>query len=377
MQQAVCQLYPTVQARYEFINRGRTPFPDWFKEPLLKAIDQLCELQVTEEELEWLEKTCYFFTPVYLDILKGFRFRKEELAIAVNEGRLEICIQGPWYRTILWEVPLLAIISELHYRDVIGAKYDGEIKKFARTQAKKKANYLWGRFTRFADFGTRRRFSFENHKNVLEEMKMGNTSFIGTSNVYLAKELKLKPIGTQAHEWFMFHAAKDGYRMANKTALRAWASVYKGSLGIALGDTFTTKAFLKAFDGELARLFDGVRQDSGDPIEIGEMIIEHYKTLRIDPTTKTIVFSDALTPERACSLKGHFDKRINTSFGIGTNLTNDVTYKPLNMVIKMTACKPDGNAEWIPTIKLSDSRGKHTGNEKEIEYALRVLKRSW
>jgi len=372
MQQAVCQLYPNAEAEYTFINRGDTQFSDMHCKQLTNAIFKLCHMRFGDEELRWLSDTCYFFTPVYLDFLKSFQFRAEDVYIGTTNGQLEIKIRGPWYRTILWEVPLLAMVSELYYEYVVKADYN---KLLARTKAKQKAHLMHDNMVRYADFGTRRRFSFENHKNVLEVMN--HIGLIGTSNVLLAKKLGLKPIGTQAHEWFMFHAAKDGYRMANKTALRAWADVYKGSLGIALGDTFTTKAFLRAFDGELARLFDGVRQDSGDPIKIGEMIIEHYKKLRINPLSKTIIFSDALTPEKAVALIKHFSNRIKVSFGIGTNLTNDVGYDPLNIVIKMTACKPDGNAEWIPTVKLSDSEGKYTGAPKEIEYAKRILKRSW
>jgi len=183
---------------------------------------------------------------------------------------------------------------------------------------------------------------------------------------------KVKPIGTHAHEWFMFHAAKYGYKMANKLAMENWTDVFRGDLGIALSDTFTTEVFFKSFDRKFAKLYDGVRHDSGDAIEFADKVIQHYQSLGIDPKSKVIVFSDGLTPEKAVEIKNHCRSRIKCSFGIGTNFSNDVGPTPLNMVIKITEAKPEGE-DWIHCIKLSDSKGKHTGDKKEIEVAKYML----
>ena len=203
----------------------------------------------------------------------------------------------------------------------------------------------------------------------------GNT-LIGTSNVHFALRLGMKPIGTHAHEWFMFHAAEQGYRTANKAATDAWVTVYQGDLGIALTDTYTTDVFLQSFDSVKARLFDGVRQDSGDPKAFVDKIVAHYRRLRIDPMTKTVVFSDGLSTEEAVALREYCEGKIRASFGIGTHLTNDVGPTALNMVIKLTECRADRCSSWLPTVKLSDVPGKHTGHADEIDLCMRLLQRS-
>jgi len=222
---------------------------------------------------------------------------------------------------------------------------------------------------KFSDFGTRRRFSYENQAEVVSDLifQCRNT-FNGTSNVHLAYLNNVCPIGTHAHEWFMFHAAKYGFKQANFLSLEHWSNVYQGDLGIALTDTFTTDAFFKSFGKKFSKLFDGVRQDSADPFVFAKKAIKHYESMGIDPESKTIIFSDNLTPEMAVSLNSFCTQEIKCAMGIGTNLSNDVGVKPLNMVIKMVAVKPEEEDEWISTIKLSDSAEKHTGDEKMIEF---------
>jgi nicotinate phosphoribosyltransferase len=181
-----------------------------------------------------------------------------------------------------------------------------------------------------------------------------------------------KPIGTHAHEWFMFHAAKYGFKMANTVGLEHWVDVYRGDLGIALSDTYTTECFFNAFDKKFAKLFDGVRHDSGDPVTFAAKTIEHYRKLGIDPRSKTIIFSDALNYTKVERITNYCRDKIGMSFGIGTNLTNDVSLEPLNMVIKMTEALPE-NEPWIPVVKLSDEKGKYTGNPEMIQLAKQVL----
>lgn len=371
MQNAVVKLYPQSKVKYKFINRGDEVFPDGFAKLLRGEIKKFSKIKLSKNEEKFLTEKCYFFDPVYIDFLKGFKFDPSEVKVKQKKGSLSIEIEGFWYRTILWEVPLLALVSALYFKlkskkninkDKLEKINISKTKKFEKLGAK------------FADFGTRRRYSFSNQRNVVRTLKeYAPNSFIGTSNVRLAYEFNLTPIGTQAHEWFMFHAAKYGFKMANPTALGRWVDIYHGNLGIALSDTFTSETFLESFDTMYAKLFDGVRQDSGDPIKFAENLIEHYKNLRIDPKLKTIVFSDGLNYEKVKNIENKISGKINTSYGIGTYLSNDIPgVKPLNIVIKMIGAAPYG-MDWTSTIKLSDVLGKHTGNEKVIDLAKKVL----
>jgi nicotinate phosphoribosyltransferase len=227
---------------------------------------------------------------------------------------------------------------------------------------------------KFSEFGTRRRFSFDNQRTVVDSaFAFGGPKFVGTSNLLLAMEHNSSPTGTQAHEWFMFHAAMYGYKMANYLAQENWVKVYRGNLGTVLPDTFTTKAFLKSFDTLYAKLFDGGRQDSSSPFDFIDLWVNHYRKLRIDPSLKYILFSDNIKSHKiveeinlACKKYG-----IGDAYGIGTWFSNDVGVTPLNMVIKMTAVKIDG--VWVPTIKLSDVSTKNMGDKQIIELCKKTL----
>jgi len=183
---------------------------------------------------------------------------------------------------------------------------------------------------------------------------------------------KIKPIGTHAHEWFMFHAAKFGFKMANLTGLSNWVKVYRGDLGIALSDTYTTDVFFEQFDKMFTKLFDGVRHDSGDPVRFAEKTIRHYEKMGIDPLSKTIIFSDSLNYGKIARIASYCHNKIGMSFGIGTNLTNDAGLEPMNIVIKLIEAKPEGG-HWTPVIKLSDELGKHTGDKHIIDLARTIL----
>ncbi len=371
MQHAVMELFPYAKAKYQFINRGSNKFPDGFADKLRNQIQEMSGLALTRDEKEFFQKKCYYLPPTYFDFLQGYRYDPDEVKVWQQGGDLYIEVEGYWYRTILWEVPLMALISELYFKE-IGAKPWPEQKII--DVVREKAEFYNALGITYADFGTRRRYSLENHDRVVRTLaQYGKPAFVGTSNVYFAYKYNLTPIGTQAHEWFMFHAAKYGFKVANELALEHWAQVFQGSLGIALADTFTSKAFFQAFNMKLAKLFDGVRQDSGDPIEFAQMAIDHYKKLRIDPTTKTIIFSDSLNPQRVKEIVDFARGKIRVSFGIGTNFTNDVGVEPLNIVIKMIAAQPKDTDYWIPTIKLSDDRGKYTGDPEMIEIAKKIL----
>ena len=370
MQKAAINLFPRATVRYQFTNRGATKFPDGFDKLLKEQIDEMRKLKLTKEEKSFILRRCYFLDPAYIDFLAGYRFDPHEVSIKLQDGDLSISVEGPWFRTILWEVPLLALVSELYFQETKIPKFSDEK---IRQIAEEKMNLYDSLGIKVSDFGTRRRYSYKNHDIIIDTLsKHSDKSFVGTSNVHFAHKYNVTPIGTQAHEWFMFHAAKYGFKMANKIALEHWIDIYRGDLGIALSDTFTTDLFFKFFDTKFAKLFDGVRHDSGDSLVFAEKAINHYKKLGIDPTTKTIVFSDSLTPDKVKEIRDYCKGQIRISFGIGTNFTNDVGVTPLNIVIKMSAAKPEGQ-DWIPTIKLSDVDGKHTGDKDMIDLCKRVI----
>lgn len=372
MQNAVIKRFPYAHARYAFINRGEHAFPEGFGEALRGEVDRMVVLCLTEEEKRYLETTCPYLDPTYLDFLAGFRYDPREVTIEQQGGELSVVIEGPWYRTILWEVPLMALISELWYR-LRGVAVSEEDEALIEQRTREKIELYRQHGLKIAEFGTRRRFSFAVHDRVVEALRhYGGEAFSGTSNVLLAMRHGVKPIGTHAHEWFMFHGARFGFKMANSLALEHWVDVYRGDLGIALTDTFTTRAFFESFDKKFAKLFDGVRHDSGDPIEFADATIAHYQRLGINPLSKTIIFSDALTPEKVERIRAFCQGRIGMAFGIGTNFTNDIGVAPMNMVIKMVEARPEGQG-WLPVVKLSDVPTKNTGDPEMIALAKRIL----
>ncbi|MDH6305022.1 nicotinate phosphoribosyltransferase [Parabacteroides sp. PF5-5] len=366
---AIQRLYPWAYVRYEFMNRGGTLFPKGFAERLREEVKALSSLRMTKEEKAYISKRCYFFDPVFIDFLEGYRYNPDEVHITQDEeGHLEVMVEGYWYRTVLWEVPLMAIISELYFQMMGVSPQDAEKKAVDKALQLKELN------ADFSDFGTRRRFSYDVHDKVISSFKAhGGAQFKGTSNIYLAMKYDTTPIGTMPHEWFMYHGALFGYRIANMKALEAWVDVYQGSLGITLTDTYTTDAFYQSFSLKQAKLFDGVRWDSGDPLSFTDKTIRFYEEMRIDPLSKTIVYSDSLNLERVKEIKQYVNGRIHDAYGIGTYFTNDVGASPLNMVIKLTEVKQDMNHHFRHAVKLSDTPGKHTGNLKEIKLCKQTL----
>lgn len=370
MQNAVVKLFPKAKARYSFINRGQHAFPEGFGDALRQAINDMANVQLTSAEKQFFALTCPYIDPTYFDFLQGYRYDPREVHITQNGTDIKVDIEGLWYRTILWEVPILSIICELYYQ-LTGAERmpDKEVTDVAR---KKIERYRTLGVT-IAEFGTRRRHSYAAHRLVVEQLKQhGASSFIGTSNVHMAMLNQTKPIGTHAHEWFMFHGAKYGFKMANLLGLEHWSDVYRGDLGIALSDTYTSTVFFTQFDKKLTKLFDGVRHDSGDPLDFADETIQHYERHGIDPRSKTIIFSDGLNYEKVNRIAKHCQDRIGISFGIGTNFTNDVGLPTMNIVLKMIEALPD-EGQWTPVVKLSDEPGKHTGDERAIRLAKELL----
>ncbi|MDU1891601.1 MAG: nicotinate phosphoribosyltransferase [Dysgonomonas sp.] len=366
---AIQKLYPWSYVKYAFTNRGGTQFPEGFAERMKEEVASMANLKLTKEEKHFVEKRCYFFDPVFIDFMEGYRYDPSEVTIIQNGGDLSVIIEGYWYRTVLWEVPLMAIISELYFQ-MTGAK-----PELVEEKAKAKAIALKEMSADYSDFGTRRRFSFEVQDKVVEILKANSGEcFKGTSNLYLAMKHDTTPIGTMPHEWFMYHGAVFGYRSANIKGLEAWVDVYDGSLGISLTDTYTSDSFFNSFSLKQAKLFDGVRHDSGDPIVFAEKAIKFYEDNRIDPISKTLVFSDSLNVDVVKHIKEKIAGRIHDTYGIGTFLSNDVGVKPLNIVIKLTDVKPHKKyKEYLKAVKLSDVPGKNTGDSKEIEISKMTL----
>lgn len=365
MMMVIIKHFSDVKVRYEFFNRGKTKFPPNFSDKLKELVEQMQYLFLEKEEGDYLN-TLPFLSPFFVEYLRGYNFDPSEVHISQSKGELKISVYGYWFRTILWEVPLMALISQLYF-EMTGEEIDSVEMRTMRNL--KKGNFFKDNNILYADYGTRRRYSLQNHEKVLNDLIFSSTpSIVGTSNVYLAKKLGIKPLGTLAHELISTIGALEGYQEANKKTMDYWADVYGGALGTMLTDTFTTKQFFKEFDMKHAKLFDSIRHDSGDPIEFGEMSIEHYKSLGIDPMSKTLIFSDNLNPDKILKIANHFKGRIKYVFGIGTNLSNDVGVKPLNMVIKAV----EANGKHV--IKLSDVNSKNTGDVETIKYVNWLVK---
>ena len=367
----VVKLFPGSVVKYEFINRGKHQFPEGFDAALREAVNKMAELKLTKEEKKFMANTCPYIDLPYLDFLEGYHYDPSEVKIHQEGSELSVTVEGLWYRTILWEVPLLALISELHYEMNHMERDSNEV---VMSKTLEKADALAKLGVNFAEFGTRRRHSHKVQNLVMEALtQKKDSTFIGTSNVHFAMKYGVKPIGTHAHEWFMFHAAEYGFKMANELALEHWVDVYRGDLGVALSDTYTTDVFFQQFDKKFAKLFDGVRHDSGDPLEFADKTIAHYQKHGINPLFKYIIFSDGLNLEKVEEITNYCNGKIGISFGIGTNLTNDVGLKPMNIVMKLIGVQAP-NKELIPTVKLSDEHGKYTGDPKMIELAKEFLR---
>lgn len=359
MWQAMLHRHPAAQARYEFLCRNETEFPLAALAPELeRQLDHLCTLRFTQSELDYLSSLRYIKSD-FVDYLSLFRYQRRFIRVETDGLHLRVIAEGPQVHVMGFEIFVLAIVNELYFR-----QYDSER---LLTEGRKRLDAKIERLKDFStqpqedfsfdlsDFGLRRRFSGPWHDEVISSLaKHVPEYFKGTSNVYLARKHNIVPIGTMAHEYFQSFQAFGAVRLRDfqKAALEDWVQEYRGDLGIALTDTIGMKAFLRDFDLYFAKLFDGLRHDSGDPYEWGELALEHYRNLRIDPRTKRLVFSDGLDIESAIKLYRYFGSRIQVGFGIGTSLTNDMGVDRLNIVMKLVSCNG------ATTAKLSDSPGK-------------------
>ena len=355
MMQVVLHHFPGAQVEYRFRCRteGADLVPDL--DAIRAEIGALCTLRFREEELAYL-RSFRFLKSDFVDFLGLFQFNAKYITIERGQkpGEIDIVIRGPWLHTILYEIPVLAIVSELYFRRTRPQPDLAEGRR--RLKAKLDLVHTVEPVLDFkiSDFGTRRRFSRAWHEEVIETLaRRVPQYFAGTSNVLLAKKNGVLPLGTMAHEYMQAcQALGPRLRDSQVFAFDVWAKEYRGDLGIALSDTYGMDAFLRDFDMYFCKLFDGARHDSGDPFEWGEKLIAHYLKNRVDPHSKQLIFSDQLSFPLAIDIARRFHGRAKTSFGIGTNLTNDLGYDALNIVIKMTECNGQ------PVAKISDAPGK-------------------
>lgn len=371
---AVIENYPRAQVKYEFVDRDDTVYPAGFADLLNEQIGYLEHLEITEEEIAFMKRRCAYIPQWFYPYLKGFRYKREWLkAWQDEEGHLHVEFEGNWSDTILLEVKVLAIISELYYI-VMGQtdKLDYEAyyeKSYCKAERLLEAGCV------FTDFGTRRRVALEAESTCVRAFKDCYQSrswkgkFVGTSNVYLAMKYDLVPVGTMAHEFICAIGGMYGPQMANHIAMNAWRNTFRGALGTYLYDSFGWDIFSMNFSEDFANLFKGLRIDSGDNREQLEKIAEKYRSLGIDPRTKQVIFSNALDTDGAIKIQSYAEDYCQPSFGIGTHFTNDFEgLKPMNIVIKLVAVKI---TELWPfyndTCKLSEDKGKHTGKPEVVK----------
>ena len=372
MMQVVLHHYPAAQVEYKF--KCRNPGIDLtpYIEEIRQELEALCSLRFTPAELEYL-RTWRFIKSDFVDFLGLFQLNAKYVEIVPAQdgpGEIEIHIRGPWLHTILFEVPLLAIVNEVYFRHTQPSLSLDEGRRRLREKIALLRDTDGFQDCRIADYGTRRRFSRAWQEEVVTTLRDGlGRQLTGTSNVWLAWKLGLTPLGTLAHEYLQAHQALGPrLRDSQVAALETWAREYRGDLGIALSDVYGLSAFLRDFDMYFCKLFDGTRHDSGDPFAWGERVLAHYRANRVDPRTKVLVFSDGLDVPKVMQLYEHFHGRCQLAFGVGTNLTNDVGPEPLQIVIKMIRCNGQ------PVAKLSDTPGKNMCEDSAyVAYLRRVF----
>ena len=368
MMQAVLHQHPGAQVAYRF--RCRTPGIDLAAHigRIEAEIDHLCSLRFSEEELRFLRGLRYV-RPDFVDFLEQFQLRRRHVRLAPSRevaGELDLQIEGPWLHTILFEVPVLAIVSEVWMRAQPGADLaEGE----RRLRAKLERLRDGAPDCAITDFGTRRRYSREWQARVLPVCaQVLGPQFAGTSNVHFARVLGMTPHGTMAHEWLQaFQQLGPRLRDSQRAAFEAWAQEYRGDLGIALSDVVGLDAFLRDFDLYFCKLFDGMRHDSGDPVQWADRVLAHLRAHRVDPRTKSLVFSDGLDADAVLRIYAHLHGQAKLGFGIGTNLTNDVGPKPLQLVLKLVRCQGQ------PVAKVSDTPGKGMSDDPQFVAYLRKV----
>lgn len=375
---AVIDNFPRTQVRYRFIDRNNTIYPPGFAEALRGQIDMLGSVTITDQEIAFMKRRCPYIPSWFYSFLKGFRYDSRWVKVDQDSaGHLNVEFSGCWSDTILLEVKVLAIISELYYM-MTGLDSKLDYDAYYRA-SQRKASRLIGEGCMFSDFGTRRRASFLAQDTAVRAMKEcvaeGDGRLIGTSNVYLAMKYDLVPMGTMAHELVCAIAGMFGPQMANHLAMETWARTFRGALGTFLYDTYGWRIFSLNFSEDYANLFKGLRVDSGDNFRQLDLICDKYRSLNIDPATKQVVFSNGLDVDEAIAIQRYAAGKCLPSFGIGTHFTNDFPgLIPMNIVIKLLEVKiTESWPFYFKTCKLSEDHGKYTGDEDTVRRFMEIL----
>ncbi len=377
---AYFNLYPLAEGTFTFTDRRKEKWSENDQKKILERFDDeldiLSGMSLTKHEMEWCIENIPYIPRTYWEWLSTFRFDKFGSKMSYgfdNDGVFFCNVTDSLYKVTLYEIMVLATYSEIR-NNILGI-YPGDER--VREIVSEKVSFANDNKINFSEFGTRRRFNSRYQENVIDCLKKKSDTCAGTSNVYYAMRYNMKPIGTFPHEWVMFHGACFGYKRANYLSLEDWIKTYRGDLGIALVDTYTTNSFLHTLTKQQCMLLSGFRQDSGDEFEVGENILKRIKEFGINPKHKTVVFSNALDFPKAKRINDHFKDSCNVSFGIGTNLTCDIpdtNYKSANIVMKLTKCRLSPKDEWEKCIKISDDEGKHMGDSQELNCARFELK---
>lgn len=380
---AVIENYPRTRVKYRFFDRNNTVYPPGFADELMRQVAMLEEVVITDAEVEFMQRRCSYIPLWFYSFLRGFRYdRRWVTATQDAEGHLSVEFEGYWCDTILLEVKVLAIISELYYEMMGQAQRIEQGLDEYYAASYEKARRLIEAGCVFSDFGTRRRASFVAQDTVMRAMTACGREhagapgrFIGTSNVYFAMKYGLTPVGTMAHELVCAIAGMYGPQMANYLAMRTWSHTYRGALGTFLYDTYGWHIFSLNFSEDYANMFKGLRVDSGDNFEQLDLIVEKYRSLNIDPATKQVVFSNGLDVDRAIRIQRYAEGKCLPSFGIGTHFTNDFAdVEPMNIVIKLTSVKiTESWPFYCQTCKLSEDKGKYTGDAATVAYFKTLL----
>ena len=383
----VLQKYPRAETEYTFFDRNKTCYPKGFDALLREQLEHLAEVTITDEERAFMTRSFPFLPYWFINVfLRGFRFNPAELTITQDEeGHLDISVKGKWWSTIIWEMPILATISELmHILNGDTAKYDAEAE-YAKSLDK--GRQIWQGGLTLGDMGTRRRFSFDHQERVIDALMQSYREvkdetdgqcgrFTGTSNVYFAMKKGIPCLGTMSHQCISFEEIVSGVIECNYNVMNKWSEVYDGNVGIFLYDCFGDRVFFNNLSKRMAMTFSGLRIDSGVEEEQIDLIVAKYKQLGIDPMTKQAVFSNGLDIKRAIEIHRYCEGKIVDSYGVGTFLTCDVTgCSPMNIVIKLVRGRITESREWHPCVKLSCDKGKTLGDKQKCEYLVSVLNR--
>lgn len=394
----VLQTYPRAEVKYSFFDRNNAVYPNGFADLLQEQVNGMANVIITEEEVAFMERTMYYLPKWFFTFLKGYRFNPSEVTISqTDDGHLHIGIQGKWYSTIMWEMPILSTISELMH-EINGDMKKIDMEAIYRNAVGKGLKAISNGLL-LSDMGTRRRFSFDVQSKVIDGLKYAQTEvdcgnhpytvglgkecrgkFVGTSNVYFAMKYDLVPIGTMSHQIISAEECVSGVFECNYNVMDKWSRVFDGDVGTYLYDCFGDKVFFNNLSRRLAKTFDGLRVDSGDEREQTEKIIDKYKSLGINPSTKSVVYSNALTIDKAIDLHKWIGGRVKDAYGIGTHLCADVrnsetneSFPYSNIVIKLVGMRITETREWHDCVKLSCDRGKTLGNQQKCAFLLKEI----